>query len=204
MKHSYRIAGFGLAAGAAAMIALAAPATARGPAGGFGGALGGAMGPGGPELFTLQFADLDSDGDGRITEAELTARADGLVAARLAGVDSDGDGSVTTEELTEALKAQIQARAGAVGDRMGRQAKDPAAMAQTMAARMMARRDADTDGVLSGDELSPAADIAALVDRFDKDDDNAWDAEEFAAVTRGRGGFDTRWSGPQGGHGKRR
>ncbi|MCB1358496.1 MAG: hypothetical protein KDK53_19065 [Maritimibacter sp.] len=211
MTHSYRIAGFGLAAGAAVLLALAAPATARGPAGGFGGdrMIDGAMGPGGQGLFTLQFADLDSDGDGRITEAELTARADGLVAARMAAVDTDGDGSVTTEELTAALMAQIQARvdgrAGIVGQRMGRQAADPAAMVQTMVTRMMSVRDSNKDGVLSGDELSAQADIAALVDRFDTDDDNAWDAEEFAQVSRGRGGADGRWSGAQGGaFGKRR
>jgi len=210
MKHAYKIAGLGLAAGAAVMIAVAAPAVARGPAGGFGGdgPFGAAPGADSRGLFTLQFADLDTDGDGLITEAELSARTATLAAERLAEVDADGDGTVTAEEL----KAQIVARIGArIGDRVGaragvgRQAPDPAAMADTMVARLLAARDSNEDGVLSGDELSPAADIAALVDRFDTDDDNAWSAEEFAQVSGGRGGFDGPGHGAKGGpDGKRR
>lgn len=210
MKHAYKIAGFGLAAGAAVMLAFTAPATARGPAGGFGGdrMFGGAMGPDGQGLFSVQFADLDSDGDGLVTEAELTARANGLLAARLAEVDTDGDGQVTAEELKAQILARIGDRtsvAGRVGDRMGRQAPAPETMAQTMVERMMSMRDTDGDGVLSGGELSSAAEIAALVDRFDTDDDNAWSAEEFAKVSFGRAGFGARGHGPQGGpDGKRR
>ena len=53
-----------------------------------------------------------------------------------------------------------------------------------MVERMLSARDADGDGVLSGAELSPAADIAALIDRFDTDDDNAWSEEEFAQAAK--------------------
>ena len=193
MKNVYKIAGLGLAAGAAVMIAFTAPATARGPAGGFGGhnGMGGAMGPGAGGVFSVQFTDLDTDGDGLITEAELTARAQTLAAARLTDVDADGDGTVTAAEIEAQILARIgtrgQARMGK-GDRQSRQMADPAEMAKVMVERMLSARDANEDGVLSGDELSPAADIAALIDRFDSDDDNAWSEEEFAQITKGRGG----------------
>ena len=42
------------------------------------------------------FGELDSDGDGNITIAEVKARA----AARFADNDADGDGKLTVEELT--------------------------------------------------------------------------------------------------------
>lgn len=179
MKNATKIAGFGLAAGAAMMLALSTPALARGPQGADGSRLG--LMPGGPTggLFTLQFADLDVDGDGKITEAELKARAEALVAARLAEVDGDGDGTVTVDELKARILAGIEARAG--GRALGARAADPATMASTMAERMIAARDSDDDGALSGEELSPVFDIAALIDRFDTDDDNAWSKAEFDA-----------------------
>lgn len=210
MKTAHKIAGFGLAAGAAVMIAFSAPAVARGPAGGFGG-FGGArgMGAGAGGIFAVQFADLDTDGDGLITEAELAARAQALVADRLAEVDADGDGTVTAEELEAQILARIEDRAQGrmmPGDdrRQAMRRVDPAERAKDMAERMVAARDTDEDGVLSGEELSPAADIAALVDRFDTDDDNAWSEEEFAQVTTGRGGHGSRDQGARAGRfGKR-
>ncbi len=186
MTHAYKIAGFGLAAGAAVMLALTAPAVARGPMG--------AGGAGGAGLFAAQFTDLDADADGQITEAELVARAELLAAERHAEVDADGDGTVTAEELEARILARIEDR---MQSRMGqgRRAGDPAEMAATMVERMLSARDANEDGVLSGEELSPAADMARLIDRFDTDDDNAWSEEEFAQISARRAGFgEGRWS----------
>ena len=204
MTKTLKIAGFSLAAGAAALIALSAPAIARGQFGGDG-AMGmrGPMGGPGGGLFAVQFSDLDADGDGLVTEAELTARAEALAADRLAGIDTDGDGAVSAAEIEAGVLARIEER---VGNRMGKgqRAGDPAERAATMAARMLEARDADGDGVLSGDELSPGADVAALIDRFDTDDDNAWSAEEFAQVGFGKGGFGDRGGkGDRGGRGDR-
>lgn len=203
MKNMYRIAGFGLAAGAAVMIAVASPASARGQMGGEQ-AMGGMMGGQRAGIFALQFSDLDTDGDGLVTEAELTARAEGLAAERLAGVDADGDGAVTAAEIEALILARIGERAGGRMGPGGARAVDPAERAATMAERMIAARDTDDDGALSGAELSPAAEIGALIDRFDTDDDNAWSAEEFAQVSMGRGGFGGRgfMHGPDG-HGER-
>lgn len=200
MRKAMKIAAFGLAAGAAVMVAGTAPVLARG---GFGPGDGDALTGRGGGIFAIQFADLDTDGDGKITEAELTARAEALVAGRLAEVDTDGDGMVTAAEIEAQALARIEAR-GAM--RPG--AMDPAQMAKTMAERMIAARDTDGDGQLSGAELSPELDVATLVDRFDTDDDNAWSAEEFASVQtmgeRARGGFDGHGDrAGKGGHGDR-
>jgi len=203
MKNAFKIAGFGLAAGAAAMIAFAVPATARGPMSGFGadrpmiGAMGGDARGG---VLAVQFTDLDTDGDGRISEAELAARAQTLAAERLAEVDADGDGTVTAEELEAQILARIGERTqGRYGT--GRRAVDPAEMANTIVERLLSVRDADKDGVLSGAELSPAADIAVLIDRFDTDDDNSWSEEEFAQVTARKAGFDKGDRDGRGGRG---
>lgn len=156
-------------------------------------------------LFTVRFSDLDTDGDGRITEAELVARADALVADRLAQVDADGDGAVTADEIEARLLAWFGDRAGpregVEGGRKGPGAemRDPAARAAAIAERMIGASDADGDGVLSGAEMSPAGRVAALIDRFDTDDDNAWDAEEFARAVPDRGGEGRRGHGPRGG-----
>jgi hypothetical protein len=102
---------------------------------------------------------------------------------------------VTAAEIEAQILARIgergQARMG-TGDRQGRQAADPAEMAKVMVERMLSARDTNEDGVLSGAELSPAANIAALIDRFDSDDDNAWSEEEFAQMPMGKGGFGSK------------
>ncbi len=198
MKDTIRFASLGLAAGAV-MLAIAAPATGfggKGPLGrpgmGFAGPLGG--------VFEVQFGDLDTDGDGRITEAELLVRAQGRAAGMLTEADADGDGLLSAEEIA-AFKHRGHHRFG--GGRQGDES-DPAAITVKRAKRMISARDTDGDGLLSGDELVPAAGVAALIDRFDRDDDNAWSKGEFdKAVAHsghsGHGGH--RGHGDHGGHG---
>ena len=60
----------------------------------------------------VAFADIDTDADGQVTEAEFTAykTADGEVteaeaAEKFAKIDADYDGVVTEAELTAAVEA---------------------------------------------------------------------------------------------------
>ena len=109
-------------------------------------------GPGGPRA---SFETLDADGDGRLTEAELTAHRDAAFAER----DGDGDGRLSPDEIAAAMERDMSARI----------------------ARMMERRDADGDGFLSPDELGPRGDTGGMIARLDSDGDGAVSEEEFEA-----------------------
>lgn len=112
------------------------------------------------------FATLDADGDGAVTQAELQAHA----AARFAAIDADGSGAVTAEELAEAASGKAAARA----------------------TRMIERLDANDDGQLQQDELlARGGDRAGrMFERVDTDDDGAISQEEFDAAQERRGGRD--------------
>lgn len=170
MKHAFRIAGLGVLLGTAVTLA-AAPASARGPMGDMPGGIGGFAQPGG--LFAATFANLDVNGDGQITEEDLTAAAE----ARLAEVDADGNGTLDAAELSTAVEARISERMK--GRTMGPRGMDAAAMATRMAERVLSARDADKDGGLTLAELGPDNGFGRVIDRFDTDDDNAISQAEF-------------------------
>lgn len=123
------------------------------------------------------FATLDVNSDGQLTQDELAAAG----AARFATIDTDGNGTISVEELA----TQAEGRAA---DR---------------AARVLGRLDANEDGVLSQDEL-PQRDgrrMTRMFDRVDANDDGTISEEEFDSVKdRGRGGKDR---GHKRGHGQR-
>ncbi|WP_188528995.1 EF-hand domain-containing protein [Sinisalibacter lacisalsi] len=179
MKQALRIAGIGLLAGAAMSMA-AAPMLARGGADSFGSR----------GIFATDFATLDANGDGRITEEDFAARA----AARLAEADTDGNGKLEAAEIAAQVLARFE-------DRADRMRGDPATRAEAMAARLVEARDTDDDGALSPEELAPTKGYGRVVDRFDTDDDNAISAAEYdeakAAITARA---DKRGMGPRGGH----
>lgn len=104
----------------------------------------------------LEFSDLDANGDGQITEAELTAHA----AARFAAVDTNGDGVLSAEELA----------ARAESENAERQAK--------RIERMISKMDENDDGVLSAEEMQ-RRDPAKMISRLDADEDGAVSQEEF-------------------------
>jgi Ca2+-binding EF-hand superfamily protein len=110
------------------------------------------QGPRGP-LF--QFEEFDANSDGKITQDEIDAHA----AARFAAADTNGDGSLSADELLARLEEQR-------AERMKRNAD-----------RMVERRDANNDGVLSPDEMAPR-NGARLFSRLDANNDGEITKEE--------------------------
>jgi Ca2+-binding EF-hand superfamily protein len=116
--------------------------------------LGATFGPG-PD-----FATLDANADGLLSEDELTAAGQ----ARFASADTDGNGGLSAAELLAAIEA---ARAAALQARVEARVTDV---------------DDDGDGLLQLEEIAerlPSADM--VIERLDADADGQISAEEFAA-----------------------
>ncbi len=108
------------------------------------------------------FATLDANGDGTVTQQELVAHRE----ARFAESDTNGDGALSIEELTAASREKAAERA----------------------ARMLEQRDANGDGLLQQAELAPGSDrMERMFDRIDANDDGAISAEEFEEIKERRG-----------------
>lgn len=118
-------------------------------------------GQGGPAAMMPDFATLDTDGDGKITRAELEARQLELQKA----MDPDGDGFITREEMKAHAAAEAVKRAEAMVD------------------RMFDRRDADKDGRLSAAEAMSGpmngAGFDRMFTRLDRDSDGAISKAEY-------------------------
>lgn len=102
------------------------------------------------------FDKIDTDGDGRITPAEMTAQ----MQARFKAADSDGDGMLSHEELVSGMMARQ-------ADRMARRAD-----------HMIDRHDSDGDDRLSLQEMQ-SRHQGGMMRRMDLDDDGAISREEF-------------------------
>ncbi|MFD0978316.1 EF-hand domain-containing protein [Tropicimonas aquimaris] len=130
-------------------------------------AFGGAQG----SLERPSFAQIDTDGDGKLTAAEMQALPAIMAAERFKAADTDGDGKMSKEELAAAITQQ----------RENRDAE--------RAERMISRFDADKDGAVSEQEMldsmgqgrkaSPGERFIAMADT---DKDGAVSEEEFAAA----------------------
>ncbi|WIY25591.1 EF-hand domain-containing protein [Parasedimentitalea psychrophila] len=115
-------------------------------------AKGGPDGPGGPGM-RMSFEEIDTDGNGEISQAEM----DAMKGARFAKTDTNGDGVVSLEELTAQGVKNVAARAE----------------------KMLKMRDANGDGVLSQEELSKPRRAGQMFDRFDADGNGSISKEEF-------------------------
>jgi len=124
------------------------------------GMMGGMMGPGGPQGMMPDFATLDADGDGLVTEAEIMAWRQGKVE----GLDANGDGLLSAEELVAHEMKQMQARV------------------EAGVARRIAAQDLDGDGALSAAELMSPPVPMQMFDRIDTNNDGGVSAEELEAA----------------------
>ncbi|MFC3615758.1 EF-hand domain-containing protein [Lutimaribacter marinistellae] len=132
MKHAGFIAGIVLAA----MAVTASGALAMGP---------------GRQM--MSFEELDTDGNGEITRAEM----EGHRAARFQEADTDGDGKLSLDEM------QAQARQ----------------RADVRAQRMMEHLDADKDGFLNPAEMPKHERAGKMFDRADRDGSGGISKAEF-------------------------
>lgn len=142
----------------------------------------------------LDFAVIDTDGDGSLSRAELQARA----VARLARADANGDGLLDRAEIIAILPAPHSSYFDVF-------APDPA---EAMADRLLALMGATETGQV---EISALADrrVNTLLARVDADRDAAIsqaEADGYAARRGGRGhDHDHGWRhGPEGGPGEGR
>lgn len=106
----------------------------------------------------ISFAELDVDGDGEITDADLTAARE----ARFADLDTDGNGSVSRDEFIASASTRAGERAGEMFDRLD--ADGDGALSEDVLAsrdrgpgpRMLQRLDADGSGGVSEAEFEEA------------------------------------------------
>lgn len=112
---------------------------------------------GGPRGERPSFEQLDTDGSGGLSPDEMRAPA----LERFAAADANGDGGLSAEEMI----AMAESRGA---DRAGR-----------MFERMLARRDANDDGLLQFDEMAAPPRPETMFERVDADENGEITAEEF-------------------------
>ncbi len=155
MKRSTFLSALTVVAVSAATLSTAAMADRRG-------------GPDGREaggMPMLNFAEIDANKDGKITQDEITA----FHTARLTAADTNGDGILSVDELSAMSTARMQARMKARSDER--------------AAKMLKLQDADGDGKLTMAEATAAPDRAArMFARVDTDKDGALSQAEVDAA----------------------
>lgn len=132
-------------------------------------------GAGGMGSDRPSFSELDANGDGSLTIAEVQANATG----RFAEMDANGDGVITADEIAARAAEQAEMRA------------------TERFARMLEWRDSDGDGALSQVEMGDNR-AEKMFSRLDKDGDGVVSAEEFEMAQK-RGQRDGA-----GNHGNRR
>jgi len=105
------------------------------------------------------FQELDSDGDGQITQEEMGAMA----GKRFSEADADGNGSLSLEEMQAQGQKRMMERVGG----------------------MMKRLDKDGDGSLSQEEMSAEGRGGMMFGKLDADNSGGISQEEFK-MARGK------------------
>lgn len=113
---------------------------------------------------TFDFAAVDANGDGEITQAEVEA----FRAAQFASIDADGNGTVDADELAAFAAAREDERRA------------------ERAERVVERADTDGDGVLSQDELQANRRGGDMFERLDADDSGTITQEEVETAREAR------------------
>lgn len=142
----------------------------------------------GPQAERPTFEQIDADGDGSVTQAELDGFRTGRAAARFAAMDADGDGSVTAAELAAGDAARradrMIERLNSDGDGALSQAELEAREGRGRHGRGRMHRRGDAHGQMGGHDADRHA---AMFARVDADGDGAIDAAEWADMPhRGR------------------
>lgn len=108
----------------------------------------------------FDFGALDTDSDGRITEAEVAARR----ANAIKGLDADGDGLLSADEIAAFQLRKAEERA------------------KQRAGRMIEALDSDSDGKISAAEMmmAHAGGFSRMFERLDADKDGAITESEIA------------------------
>ncbi len=100
----------------------------------------------------FDFSTIDADGNGEITQAEVTA----FETSRFAEADTNSDGLLSQDEIL----ASFEARSGReLGDRASQRIE-----------RMITRLDANEDGSVSLEEQQASERARRIFDRLDSDD----------------------------------
>ncbi|MDA7963049.1 EF-hand domain-containing protein [Ruegeria sp.] len=100
------------------------------------------------------FQELDVDGDGQVTQAEVQASRQ----AKFTSTDTDGDGQLSLEEMQAAARAKADERVAA----------------------KFAQRDVNKDGFLSQDELPKPRNASKMFERIDADGNGSISEQEYA------------------------
>ena len=108
----------------------------------------------------LDFAAIDKDGNGQITQTEMQA----YHSARLTVMDADKDGFISADEMAQQMKARMAERI----DKMARHA--------------IVDRDENGDGKLSADEMSPGKGMGRMFAKADQNGDGALTQSELDAM----------------------
>lgn len=113
-----------------------------------------ALAKGGKDRQPPSFQELDANGDGQITQAEVEAHR----TQRFTNADSDGDGQLSLEEMQTAAQTKANERVQ----------------------KMFEKHDANADGYLSTDELPKPRRGAKMFERIDADGNGSISEQEYA------------------------